>query len=220
MTLLGIKRRQLKLFEAILAGDWAEVVFRSNSKEARQYHGVVYDERPEKVRLLPLHLACLYNPPLEVVESLVAAYPEALRDRDTTFRRTPLHFALLKCASAEVVAFLIKSDLDRVAARSKDRVGRLPLHYAMCSHSSLGTVEMLCNAFPLAAREQDVNGWLPFHVGCAYGMSQDLFLYLYKIYPDALYTTTTRGDLTPLQCAQRNGRTRECQMLVSLQNNV
>jgi ankyrin repeat protein len=215
-----LKKRKTKLFKAIFEGKWREVVLRSNEKEARYFHAVSYDDRPELVRMLPLHFACLFGPTVEAIEALIASYPDALHQRDSTFNRTPLHMAILKSASPEVIERLLVADRDSMALKCRDRVGRLPLHYAICTRAPAKVMQQLLEAYPEGAKVQDFNGWLPFHVGCSYGMSDEVFACLYRCYPGSIHVTTKRGSLTPIDCAQRSGRQQEYQKLTMANNRV
>jgi ankyrin repeat protein len=78
-------------------------------------------------RFLPIHQICVLNPPLDVVGSLINAYPESASalDQDGWL---PLHCAAYYRASEPVISFLIGTNLD--ACKTKDEEGRVPIHYA------------------------------------------------------------------------------------------
>jgi ankyrin repeat protein len=95
--------------------------------------------------------------------------------------------------------------LDRYpgGARTKDSLGRLPLHYA-CSHSApVGVVRQLLKSFSGGAAIGDKNGWYAIHVACRVGESPEVIDELIKAYPDGIAERTKKGS-TPLMCAHKH----------------
>ena len=77
--------------------------------------------------LLPLHRACKHNAPVEVINTLLAAYPEAARlkslviERETKYNfggKLPLHVACESKASIEIINALLASYPDAVKEKS------------------------------------------------------------------------------------------------------
>lgn len=88
-------------------------------------------------------------------------------------------------------------------AKTKDALGRLPLHYA-CSHGApVEVVSALLDSFPGGAAIGDKNGWLALHVACRVGESPQVINELLKAYPDSIGERTNKGS-TPLMCAHKH----------------
>ena len=156
---------------------------------------------------LPLHLAIRFDASSAVVRAIHAAYPAGVQAMDDE-RRTPLHYLAMKGTNAEerLLTFappggyphLTREHLDtlttilfgdsvlpyksfRVAAKTKDVHGRVPLHYAILSRTYAspdpygdtkrddGETEtrplwkILLAAHPRACQFVDQNGMTPLH---------------------------------------------------------
>jgi hypothetical protein len=81
----------------------------------------------------PLHLACIFRAPHDIITLLVRLYPEALLHQDTE-GWTPLHVNLLYGTDVETTLFLIHSGGAQPACVQSKFVGA-PLHLA-CRHGS------------------------------------------------------------------------------------
>eukprot|EP00957_Ditylum_brightwellii_P093962 7154820-Ditylum_brightwellii.AAC.1 len=55
----------------------------------------------------PLHIACSYRPPFEVVTDLLQAWPDSVKEKNM-FGDTPLHRACMNRAPVEIVAALLQ----------------------------------------------------------------------------------------------------------------
>eukprot|EP00957_Ditylum_brightwellii_P185480 14122500-Ditylum_brightwellii.AAC.1 len=97
------------------------------------FFGNKYDSR-----VLPLHRICSLQPPVDVVKSLIDAYPHAISAKETVFQRLPIHIAIQYEASADVIKLLLSCY--PMGAMIKDNLGRLPLHYAMSHGTSADVV--------------------------------------------------------------------------------
>ena len=73
----------------------------------------------------PLHYAAEKQASVEVVQALLAAHPEAAKEKDG-YGQLPLHSAVAYQASVEVVQRLLSAHPG--AAKEKDGRGSLPLH--------------------------------------------------------------------------------------------
>lgn len=98
----------------------------------------------------PLHIVCWANPPLRMVEALIAAFPQAVTDQDV-HGDTPLHVALMNPeTSYEVVHALLKACPTLASVANKE--GLYPLHMA-CRHCQDEKVfELLLEEYPYALR--------------------------------------------------------------------
>lgn len=83
-------------------------------------------------------------------------------------------------------------------ARSTDKFGRVPLHYALAHGASLKVIESLLNVYPEACRVRDVKGWLPLHVICQRADSVAKVKVVHRAYPEAVFGRTYMGS-TPKQ---------------------
>jgi hypothetical protein len=107
-----------------------------------------------KCQTLPLHLACLYQPPLTVVQALVDLYAEAasVRIQEEACNQLPLHLACMLGGSLGVIQVLL--DAYPLGVKCRESFGGfLPLHLAVHSTTSstgtsLETIETLIQAFP------------------------------------------------------------------------
>ena len=78
------------------------------------------------------------------------------------------------------------------------------LDYACCHSASVEVIKVLIGANPSAPAWPDNNGWLPIHVSCRIGASEEVLRLLLSVYPSSLWSKTKKGS-TPLICAQKNG---------------
>lgn len=98
----------------------------------------------------PLHIACWQNPPLQVIEALIEAFPGAIKDQDV-HGDTPLHVALTNPeTSVHVIRTLIKSCPDAPSIANKE--GLYPLHKACRYGASEQVIDILLETYPKALR--------------------------------------------------------------------
>jgi ankyrin repeat protein len=205
----------------ILEQKWDDALFylAEHPYEAQRWDTIpVLGKNRTNTRCLPLHAACALSPPtLAIIEALAQAYPDALKDVDSRFARTPLHIACCKGASSEILHYLMEQY--RSAASKQDIMDRTALHYAMFDHAPLETATELLRLHPEAARVQDCNGWLPLHVASRSGATQQVLTLLIDAYPDGLKVKTTVCGLTPFACANRHHVFTEKNILDLLNDN-
>lgn len=97
----------------------------------------------------PLHLACLYRAPPDLVQMVLEANPEALFSQDSE-GWTPLHVLLLYGSDEETALMLIQRGGSR-AASVQSRIVGAPLHLA-CRHGcSTAVMRELLKASPAMA---------------------------------------------------------------------
>lgn len=164
--------------------------------------------------LLPLHQACSLKPPVKAINSLIQAYPKAVRTKESFFFRLPLHIACLRGASLDVVQALLSSYPD--GARAKAVFDRLPLHYACGSGAPRGIILALISANPEGPQTQDEHGWLALHLACFYNAEAEVVQALIEAFPDSVRVTTKKGK-TPLQCIKLNKGRRNEKIIALLQ---
>jgi len=112
--------------------------------------------------LTPLHYVCERRPPVEVVDALIAAWPEALTTRMEPGGALPLHVACTWHASAEVTAALCQAE--PAACRIPDDLGNVPLHCAAFSGAMAPVVDNLLRAYPKAVLARNHQGSLPVDI--------------------------------------------------------
>eukprot|EP00586_Coscinodiscus_wailesii_P007478 CAMPEP_0172492436 /NCGR_PEP_ID=MMETSP1066-20121228/23597_1 /TAXON_ID=671091 /ORGANISM="Coscinodiscus wailesii, Strain CCMP2513" /LENGTH=884 /DNA_ID=CAMNT_0013262073 /DNA_START=217 /DNA_END=2871 /DNA_ORIENTATION=+ len=126
---------------------------------------------------IPLHYACAHESSKEVLQELIAAYPDGKKERDR-LGRTPLHFKLgdlhLKNVriADDVVSNAKFTDIVRIlsdsgAAEVPDEHTLLPLHYACIFGASAEVVEVLLNAYPESIYWPRANRQTSLHLAMA-----------------------------------------------------
>jgi hypothetical protein len=156
------------LVELISKQKWKFVLRRVEEKpaEARMKYemmlGGTEGQEPIETRALPIHKALCLKPPLNVVESMLAAYPESVKVTDERWGRLPIHMALLSNANAQILKLLVVSLPTSVQiAEKKD--GRVPLHLA-CLFGSPYEVSLLLTAHEYSIDARDRYGKTPLEL--------------------------------------------------------
>eukprot|EP00567_Pseudictyota_dubia_P017393 CAMPEP_0197448360 /NCGR_PEP_ID=MMETSP1175-20131217/17166_1 /TAXON_ID=1003142 /ORGANISM="Triceratium dubium, Strain CCMP147" /LENGTH=277 /DNA_ID=CAMNT_0042980073 /DNA_START=84 /DNA_END=917 /DNA_ORIENTATION=+ len=80
----------------------------------------------------PLHFACRFLPPLDVISRIANAFPESVTQVDSA-GRYPMHIAAKWGAATHVVRFLAEERPD--VAGLQDSSGKTPLHHLCLSYS-------------------------------------------------------------------------------------
>jgi len=187
------------LFRLVLKKDWQAATARSNSFPDEAATWIVTKGFNGNLRFLPLHKACVLNPPATVVESLVASYIEGAKSRDQD-GWLPLHCACFYGASEGVVNTLLVAHPK--GSQTKDDEGRLPLHYACLKGAPQGVVDALISSFSKGALSKDDEGRLPIHHACSKGASEGVIDALLKASPKGAQSKDDQGRL-PLHHACR-----------------
>ena len=147
------------LVDAIHARDWKGAMKLLKIDSTYAQRGVI----------LPLHLACEANAPINVIKSLIKAHPDAVRAKCGSRDRLPLHYHLAStttsrhsCPSESVISLLIESYPD--STRVGDINSELPIHLACQARSanvSGNIFAMLLASYPEGACARDINGYYP-----------------------------------------------------------
>lgn len=99
---------------------------------------------PRGNSVTPMHLVCLYRAPLDLIEMLIDANPDALFEKDAE-GWTPLHLTILYGGDEETILLLIRRGGKTAASLQSPSVGS-PLHLA-CRHTApLAILEALVQA--------------------------------------------------------------------------
>lgn len=213
-----IKRSKLPLH--LFEQDWnaaiAEIECHPRDAKIWELRSGFFDGAHE-TSVLPLHIACSLHAPLHVVKAIVEAYPEALRMKDTTFKRLPLHVACQFSERPEVIEYLIKED--RATTLEPDVSGRLPIHYALSNASDLKVIQTLLNANPASASYADYSGWLPIHVAINLGASTEVIKELINACPASVAMKTAKGSTT-VKLAEKVSTKNKAEILALLKATV
>jgi len=108
--------------------------------------------------LTPLHYACERRPPLEVVEALIAAWPEAVTTRLQPGGALPLHIVCTWNGSINAVTALTHAE--PAACRIPDDLGNIPLHCAAFSGAVAPAIEVLLRTYAKSVLARNHQGSL------------------------------------------------------------
>lgn len=154
--------KAFEMFQLIEKGNWRELT--KHVKKNPQSSFVRMSQGNKGYNLTPkgnllLHEVCRYEPPIELVDALIAVNSGALKAIGE-YGRTPLHYACACGASAEVV----KRIVTKFPQASKLRDGAdlmLPLHLACKWGASKAVVGALLDAHPDSRKVRDIYGKVP-----------------------------------------------------------
>ena len=189
------------LFRLILKKDWENAIIRAKSSPDEASTWIVTKGFKGNLRFLPLHKACVLNPPESLVESLVAAYPEGAKCKDQD-GWLPIHCGCFYGAGQGVVDTLLVAYPK--GAQSKDDEGRLPIHYACLKGASTGVVESLLGTFPKGAQSKDDEGRLPIHHACSKGAPDGVIMALLNSSPKGAQSKDDQGRLPIHHACRKN----------------
>jgi len=189
------------LFRLVLKKDWEAATNRSSERPDEASTWIVTKGFNGNLRFLPIHKACVLQPPASAVEALVGAHPDGASSKDQD-GWLPLHCACFYGASEAVVSALLVAHPK--AAQNKDDEGRLPLHYSCLKTAPADVVTALLRSFPKAAMSKDDEGRLPIHHACSKGAGGDVVEALLRASPRGAQSKDDQGRL-PLHHACRKG---------------
>jgi hypothetical protein len=120
---------------------------------------------------LPIHLACIYNAPLEVIQMLLEndSGKNTIHERCFYWGSLPIHLACSAGAPVEVIQLLLDSDDDKKTILEKNGIGQLPIHIACWKNAPVQVVQLLLasDMEKKTILEKDNNGRrLPIHIAC------------------------------------------------------
>lgn len=187
------------LFRLVLKKDWNGVMSRATSFPDEACTWIVTKGFNGNLRFLPLHKACVLNPPVNVVETLVAGNMDGVSSKDQD-GWLPIHCACFYGASDQVVNALLVAYPK--GAQTKDDEGRLPVHYACLKASPQSVVDVLLQTFPKGSMSKDDEGRLPIHHACSKGAPEGVIDSLLKASPKGAQSKDDQGRL-PLHHASR-----------------
>lgn len=120
---------------------------------------------------LPLHSAASFRAPVEVIEGLLEAYPEAASITNN-YGNLALHFTAWKKGPLDCMKLLLQVFPE--GAAQKNNHGNLPLHYAAHYNAPIEVVEALYHAYPEAARQKNNDSNTPLDLAVADGASNNV----------------------------------------------
>lgn len=142
----------------IAAQDWRSifVAIETYPSLAAQWIFGIDDASASIYKRLPLHCACIYGGPIDLIEILIRLHPEGIKTIDPTDLSTPLSLACFANCSVDIIRLLL-----RTYPRAIDIVniyGQAPLHVAILSKASYDIIEMLVDETPHLALLKDNDG--------------------------------------------------------------
>ncbi len=120
---------------------------------------------------LPLHTAASFRAPVEVIEGLLEAYPEAA-SLTNNYGNLALHFTAWKKGPVDCMRLLLQVFPEGAAQRNNH--GNLPLHYAAHYNAPMEVVEALYRAYPEAANQKNNDSNTPLDLAVADGASPNV----------------------------------------------
>eukprot|EP00522_Entomoneis_paludosa_P008967 CAMPEP_0172454348 /NCGR_PEP_ID=MMETSP1065-20121228/11370_1 /TAXON_ID=265537 /ORGANISM="Amphiprora paludosa, Strain CCMP125" /LENGTH=568 /DNA_ID=CAMNT_0013206665 /DNA_START=56 /DNA_END=1762 /DNA_ORIENTATION=+ len=149
-----------------VAKGWKAAITRAKDPATR-HESQVKNDRGN----LPLHSAASFRAPVEVIESLLEAYPEAA-SLTNNYGNLALHFTAWKKGPIESEKLLLKVFPE--GAAQKNNHGNLPLHYAAHYNAPLEVVEALYQAYPEGAHQKNNDNNTPLDLAIADGASPNV----------------------------------------------
>ncbi|GAX24860.1 hypothetical protein FisN_6Hh191 [Fistulifera solaris] len=180
------------LFRMILRKDWNNASSRAVSHPEEACTWIVTKGFNGNLRFLPLHKACVLQPPDSIVTGLLKAFPEGAKNTDQD-GWLPLHCACFYGASEHVVNALLFAYSK--GAQTKDDEGRLPLHYACIKGAPKAVIDVLLASFSRGAMVKDDEGRLALHHACSKNAEDSVIEALLKSSPKAAQTKDDQGRL-------------------------
>jgi len=199
------------LFRYILKKDWKAVAKRAAAFPEEAATWIVTKGFNGNLRFLPLHKACVLQPPEHAVAALLQAYPDAANCRDQD-GWIPAHCACFYGADESIVNALMHTYA--AGAQAKDHEGRLPLHYACLKGASLGVVQVLLATHAKGALVKDSEGRLPVHHACSKSAPEAVIDALLKAGPKGAQAKDDQGRLALHHACRKNASERVIRTLL------
>ncbi|GFH55618.1 hypothetical protein CTEN210_12094 [Chaetoceros tenuissimus] len=165
--------------------------------------------------VLPIHLLLSQaDAPMDLITTLLRAYPESIHKVEKGYNRNCLHIALKSYVKDSVMSYLIQ--LNPNMCQQLDKLGRLPIHYAISNLHKDELIREMLHIYPESAKAFDKGGWTPLHVACQTYTSPELVEEILALNPEGILMRTNQGS-TPLQVAQSSRKNRKEEILPFLQ---
>jgi len=131
----------------------------SRAKAVPEEAGVWTIHQVMHLHYLPLHYACILKAPIDLVNALLEAHPEAALAQCQEYDMLPLHLALQHGSGLDIVEALLQSNKKSVTVT--DSFDLLPLHLACTKGANISVITALVKANPKACEAMDHNGHTP-----------------------------------------------------------
>lgn len=126
------------LYKLIKERDWNGLLDRLDQfSEEAQFFISISSRSGRSIRYTPLHYACEFDPPLDVIQTLIALYPPALARRSVPGGFLPIHLACTH-SSPTSISYIFQKYPKALAA--KDELGNLPIHLLCYSPQSTNVI--------------------------------------------------------------------------------
>jgi ankyrin repeat protein len=201
------------LFRLILKKDWKAAIKRAAAFPDEAATWIVTKGFNGNLRFLPLHKACVLQPPESVIAALLDAYKQGAEDKDQD-GWLPVHCACFYGADEAIINALLTSNPK--GANSKDDEGRLPLHYACLKGASQGVMEVLLATYSKGAMSKDDEGRLPIHHACSKGAPESVIESLLKASPKGAQSKDDQGRLPLHHACRKNASERVIRSLLRI----
>jgi ankyrin repeat protein len=146
--------------------------------------------------------ALMHHPPLDIIDSLIQSYPQALHIKND-IGMVPLRVAIRNKASTDVILRLIDANPDAVTSFGIS--GKTCLHLACMHHADLKVFHRLLSIWPEAAAWKDRQGWHPLHMACLCDISEESIRAILDAYPQAARLSCSNDGELPLHFAALKG---------------
>ena len=180
------------LFRMILKKDWKNAISRTASHPEEACTWIVTKGFNGNLRFLPLHKACVLQPPDSLITALLKAFPEGAKNTDQD-GWLPIHCGAFYGASEHVVNALLCAHPK--GAQTKDDEGRLAIHYACLKGAPKAVIDVLLASFSRGTMVKDDEGRLPLHHACSKNAPDSIIESLLKASPKAAQTKDDQGRL-------------------------
>jgi hypothetical protein len=137
---------------------------------------------------LPLHISIIKGAPVDIIQYLCQAQPQALKELDFD-GNLPVHHAA--SYSSPALKFVIEAHPE--ACHVSNRKDRFPLHLLCAStcvdsETAVQDMQVCYQAYPRAIQVADRYGRLPLHLTCQTYPCWETLEFLIQEYPTALFT--------------------------------
>jgi ankyrin repeat protein len=199
------------LFRLILKKDWKAAVKRAAAFPEEAATWIVTKGFNGNLRFLPLHKACVLQPPEIIITALLDAYKQGAQDKDQD-GWLPVHCACFYGANDAIINALLVAYPK--GAHSKDDEGRLPLHYACLKGASQAVLDILLATYSKGAMSKDDEGRLPVHHACSKGAPESVIDALLKASPKGAQSKDDQGRLPLHHACRKNASERVIRTLL------